>query len=131
LLGRLAELVVGARRAVVPAARPAIVIHRPFPEQISAKRLGAGIFEVVGRAAERAVGLSDLNDDQALDVVLARLGRLGVDRVLARAGARDGDEVRVGGLSFTWYRYGTDSSLEPGGPPADQPPRRRRPTSTR
>jgi GTP-binding protein len=131
LLGRLAELVVEARRAVVPAARPAIVIHRPFPEQISAKRLGAGIFEVVGRAAERAVGLSDLNDDQALDVVLARLGRLGVDRVLARAGARDGDEVRVGGLSFTWYRYGTDSSLEPGGPPADQPPRRRRPTSTR
>jgi GTP-binding protein len=130
LLGRLAELVMEARSVVVPVARPAIVIHRPFPEQIVAERLEPGVFEIVGRAAERAVGLSDLTDTQALDVVLERLRRLGVDRVLARAGARDGDEVRVGELSFTWYRYGTDSSLEPGTPEPDEGPRRR-PRSTR
>ena len=86
LVGRLAEMVVQARSVATPPARPAIVIHRPFPEQISAQRRSPGVFEVVGRAAERAVGLSDLTDDQALDVVLARLRRLGVDRVLARAG---------------------------------------------
>ena len=125
LVGRLAELVVTARTVATPPARPAIVIHRPFPEQISAQRLEPGVFEIVGRAAERAVGLSDLTDDQALDVVLARLRRLNVDRVLARAGGRDGDEVRIGELSFTWYRYGPDSSLEPGGPPAGEAPRRR------
>jgi len=116
LVGRLAELVVTARAEVVPSARAAIVIHRPFPEQITAHRIEPGVFEVVGRSAERAIGLSDLTDDQALDVVLGRLRRLGVDRVLARAGAHDGDEVRIGELSFTWYRYGPDSSLEPGAP---------------
>jgi GTP-binding protein len=116
LVGRLAELVVAARAEIVPAARAAIVIHRPFPEQITAQRLEPGVFEIVGRSAERAIGLSDLTDDQALDVVLGRLRRLGVDRVLARAGAHDGDEVRIGELSFTWYRYGPDSSLEPGAP---------------
>jgi GTPase len=130
LLGRLAQLVTEARVAVTPAATPAIVIHRPFPEQIVAERLEPGVFEIVGRAAERAVGLSDLTDDQALDVVLARLGRLGVDRVLARAGARDGDEVRVGELTFNWYRYGPESSLEPGAPAPEEGPRRR-PRSTR
>jgi GTP-binding protein len=112
LIGRLAELVSAARVEVEPS-RPAIVIHRPLGEQVTAERLGPGIFEIVGRAAERAVALSDLNDDQALDVVLGRLRRLGVDRVLARGGARDGDEVRVGELSFTWYRYGPDNSLDP------------------
>ena len=127
LVGRLAEMVARVRAEVAPAVRQEIVIHRPFPEQISAQRVEPGVFEIVGRAAERAVGLSDLTDDQALDVVLARLRRLGVDRVLARAGGRDGDEVRIGDLSFTWYRYGPDSSLEPGGPPAaDSRPRRGR-----
>jgi GTP-binding protein len=127
LVGRLAEMVARVRAEVTPAVRQEIVIHRPFPEQISAQRVEPGVFEIVGRAAERAVGLSDLTDDQALDVVLARLHRLGVDRVLARAGGRDGDEVRIGDLSFTWYRHGPDSSLEPGGPPAaDSRPRRGR-----
>jgi GTP-binding protein len=131
LVGRLAELVTRARSEVKAAVRPAIVIHRPFPEQISAQRLEPGVFEVVGRAAERAVGLSDLTDDQALDVVLARLRRLGVDRVLARSGAHDGDEVRIGELSFTWYRYGPESSLEPGAPPVQDDARPRRPRKAR
>jgi GTP-binding protein len=112
LTGRLAGLVAGARAESEPA-RPAIVIHRPLGDQILAERVQPGVFELVGRAAERAVALSDLNDDQALDVVLGRLRRLGVDRLLARAGARDGDEVRVGELSFTWYRYGPDTALDP------------------
>ena len=42
------------------------------------------------RAAERAVALSDLNDDGAQAEAVRRLRRLGVDRALARAGARDG-----------------------------------------
>ncbi len=115
LTKRLAELVVAARTEVETAA-PEIVIHRPLGEQITATRLEPGVFEIVGRAAERAVALSDLTDDQAMDVALGRLKRLGVDRVLSRAGARDGDEVRIGGLSFTWYRDGPDGLLEPEAP---------------
>jgi len=125
LVGRLAVLVDTARAAEQPA-RPAVVVHRPFGEQVEAVRLGPGVFELVGRSAERAVALSDLTDDQALDVVLGRLRRLGVDRVLARAGARDGDEVRVGELSFTWYREGPDGALDPAAQGTDTPGRRRR-----
>ncbi len=112
LTGRLAQLVVAAR-SEIEAAAPAVVIHRPLGEQIAAERVVPGVFEIVGRAAERAVALSDLTDEQAMDVVLGRLRRLGVDRVLARAGARDGDEVRIGELAFTWYRDGPDGLLEP------------------
>ena len=57
---------------------------------------------VVGRAAERAVALSDLTDAGAQAEAVRRLRRLGVDRALARAGARDGDEVTVGTMTFTW-----------------------------
>jgi GTP-binding protein len=113
LVTRLAALA-GAARAEAEAepARDAIVVHRPAGDEVAAVRLAPGIFELVGRPAERAISLSDLTDDQALDVVLGRLRRLGVDRILARAGVRDGDEVRVGELSFTWYRDGPDRSLE-------------------
>ena len=38
--------------------------------------------------------------------VVRRLRRLGVDRALARAGARDGDEITVGAMSFTWGEVG-------------------------
>ena len=48
------------------------------------------------------MAFSDLNDDGALDEAVKRLRRLGVDRALARAGVRDGDEVTVGHMTFTW-----------------------------
>ena len=117
----------GPRRGRRRAGRPSVVIHRPLPEGIGVERLGPGRFEVTGRAAERAVALSDLTDHGALDEALGRLRRLGVDRALARAGARDGDEVEVGELSFTWYRD------EQAAPAAALPgtPRRRRSGSGR
>jgi GTP-binding protein len=55
---------------------------------------------VRGRPAERAVALSDLTDAQALAYAQRRLHHLGVDRALARAGARQGDLVRIGGFTF-------------------------------
>jgi GTPase len=121
LVGRMAELVAAARAEAVSAA-PAVVVHRPAGEPVEAVRVEPGVFELHGRAVERAVALSDLTDDSALDVVLGRLRRLGVDRVLARAGAVDGDEVRVGGLSFSWFRDASSAALIAGD---DEGPRRR------
>ena len=66
------------------------------------RRAGPGAWVVVGRAAERAVALSDLTDSGAQAEAVRRLRRLGVDRALVRAGARDGDEVTVGAMTFTW-----------------------------
>jgi GTP-binding protein len=48
------------------------------------------------------VALSDLGDVQALAVAHGRLRRLGVDRALARAGAKSGDTVHIGDLAFEY-----------------------------
>jgi GTPase len=102
LTEKLAALVQEVRAAAVVEATGAIVIHRPVPEGVDVQRIAPGAWRVVGRVAERAVAFSDLNDVGALDEAVKRLRRLGVDRALSRAGVRDGDEVTVGNMTFTW-----------------------------
>jgi GTP-binding protein len=94
LLGRIAALVEEARSE--PDAPEAVVVLRPQEEGISVVREDNGIWRVAGRAAERAVAVSDMRDPDALVYVQQRLQKIGVDRALARAGARDGDVVRIG-----------------------------------
>jgi GTP-binding protein len=102
LVARLATLVDEARREAAAVASSEVIVHRPAPEGVDVQRAGEGAWLVVGRAAERAVAFSDLNDDGAQAEAVRRLRRLGVDRALARAGAREGDEVTVGSMTFTW-----------------------------
>jgi GTP-binding protein len=99
LLGKLADLVAGAR-AEVP--REGFVVHRPAPEGVVVERGPDGAFVVRGRAAQRAVAVNDITNADALAYVQHRLKRLGVDRALARAGARQGDLVHIGGFSFEY-----------------------------
>jgi GTP-binding protein len=103
LLGALSRLVTEAR-AAVPVGDGTIVIHRPLPGGIIVDKVDDGVFAVIGKGAERAVSLNDVTTDEAAAYIQDRLRRLGVDRLLARAGAKDGDLVHIGGLSFTWYR---------------------------
>ena len=123
LVGRLASLVDTARADEAQDHGP-IVVHRPAGEAaVEVERADDGSFVVGGRAALRAVALSDLTDDDALAVVQERLRRLGVERALRRAGVREGDSVHLGNLSFTYHR--DDPAL---GTPEDeeaQRPRRR------
>ena len=100
LLGRLAAIVEEAR-AASPLPVRAPVVHRPEPEGVTVTREGA-VFVVGGRQAARAVAVSDLTNPDALEHVHRRLKRIGVDRALSKAGARDGDAVRIGELSFTY-----------------------------
>jgi GTP-binding protein len=102
LIEQLAVLVNVARSAATVEATGAVVLHRPVPEGVDVQQVSPGNWRVVGRAAERAVAFSDLNDLGALDEAVKRLRRLGVDRALSRAGVRDGDEVSVGAMTFTW-----------------------------
>jgi GTP-binding protein len=102
LVERLAAMVQEVRAKALVEATGAIVIHRPVPEGVDVQRLSPGTWRVVGRVAERAVAFSDLTDVGALDEAVKRLRRLGVDRALARAGVRDGDEVTVGSMTFIW-----------------------------
>ena len=114
LVGKLADLV-SAQRAGQPVDEGTIVIHRPLPGGFTVERLDDGTFRVVGKVAERAVALNDLTSDQAADYVQGRLRRIGVDRALARAGARDGDLVHIGDLSFEWTRDQPEFTGDRGG----------------
>ncbi len=102
LVERLAPLVQETRAEAAAASSSEIIVHRPVPEGVAVERAGSGTWVVRGRAAERAVALSDLNDEGAQAEVVRRLRRLGVDRALSRAGAREGDDVTVGTMTFTW-----------------------------
>ena len=114
LAQRLAELVVVARRDEAEALEHEIVIHRPIPEEILVERDGVHGWRVTGRPAERAVRFSDLTDDQALAEIVHRLKELGVDRLLTRAGVREGDVVTIGTLSFEWWRDEAGTGLDRG-----------------
>ena len=112
LIGRLATLVDQARTAE-PESDGTIVIHRPLPEGFSVERVGEGEYAVIGKVAERAVALNDTTTDEAADYLQGRLKRLGVDRALAKAGARDGDLIHIGDVSFTWFRDQPEFTGEP------------------
>jgi GTP-binding protein len=104
LVYRLSGLVEAERAGEAAASsgrQTAPVVHRPEPEGIWVERQG-DVFVVHGRSAERAVALSDLTDADALAHAQRRLRSLGVDRALSRAGARSGDLVRVGPMSFSF-----------------------------
>ena len=102
VLGELARLVDEAR-SDEPVAE-AVVVHRPLPapQEVTVTRVDADVWAVEGRAAARAVALSDMTDPGALAYAQDRLRGLGVERALARAGAVYGDEVRIGDFSFTY-----------------------------
>jgi GTP-binding protein len=102
LVGRLATLVTEAREAAAAAGRDTFTIHRPAPEGVVVERGRDGAFEVLGRPALRAVALSDLGNTAALAYAQGRLRRLGVDKALSRAGARQGDLVRIGTYEFEY-----------------------------
>jgi GTP-binding protein len=99
LTGRLADADRRARAALPEPSQ--FVVHRPVRAGYEVVREGGG-WAVEGREAIRAVALSDLTRPDALAEAHRRLQRLGVDRALARAGARPGDPVRIGSLMFDY-----------------------------
>jgi GTP-binding protein len=99
LTGRLADAVRRARAALPEPSQ--FVVHRPVRAGYEVVREGGG-WAVEGREATRAVALSDLTRPEALAEAHRRLHRLGVDKALARAGAKPGDPVRIGSLVFDY-----------------------------
>jgi GTP-binding protein len=103
-LARAVGLMADATRhvRVVEPEPEAFIVYRPVAEGIKIERADDGGFRVLGRQAQRAVALSDLTNLEALDHAHSRLRKLGVDQALAKAGAKEGDLVHIGGLTFTY-----------------------------
>jgi GTP-binding protein len=100
LLGRLGTLI-GEARAEEPEPEPFVVL-RPAEEGFSVIRDDDGSWRVTGRSAERVVAMADLTNIEAMEYVQHRLRTMGVERALARAGAREGDVVRIGPVELDY-----------------------------
>lgn len=68
--------------------------------QFKVEKLSDGVYQVVGNKIERIVVQTDWNNEEAIVYLQHRLKRLGVERALERAGAVDGDEIRIVGRAF-------------------------------
>jgi GTP-binding protein len=79
-----------------------IVIIRPEVDGAVVERLDENQFRVRGRNVERVVALNDVTTPEALNWIDERLKKLGVDRLLSRAGAQEGDIVWIGEFSFEY-----------------------------
>jgi GTP-binding protein len=100
VVGKLAQIVAEARHAIPP--REATVILRPQPEGTYVERVGDNEFRVHGRNATRSVALNDITSPEALNYIDERLKKMGVGRLLSRAGAQDGVVVWIGDFSFEY-----------------------------
>jgi GTPase len=100
LVGQMSQEVESARLELPRPRR--FVVHRPEAAGVSVERDATGAWTVLGRAALRAVALSDLTNPEALEYAQSRLRGLGVERALTRAGVRPGDLVRIGDFEFEY-----------------------------
>jgi GTP-binding protein len=65
-----------------------------------ARNLGGHVFAVEGKAVERMVLQTEWDNEEAIAFLQHRLERMGVEKALVEAGARDGDEIRILGRAF-------------------------------
>ena len=100
LVGRMASLVHEARSEF--PEREGVVVLRPEATGAAVERIDDGEFRLVGRDVERVVALNDVTTAEALAYIDERLERLGVNRMLTRAGVADGDVIWIGEFSFEY-----------------------------
>jgi GTP-binding protein len=79
--------------------RQAYVVLRPGRPRFEVRREGER-YRVVGRGVERWVAETDLDDPRQVERLQKRLVKEGVERQLAAAGARRGDEILIGTEMF-------------------------------
>jgi GTPase len=84
----------------VAEADETVIRLAPRRERFTVGRDRTGAFEVTGRAVERWVQMTPLDNREALRYLQGRLRRAGVEKALVRAGARTGDDIVIGGVVF-------------------------------
>lgn len=65
------------------------------------------VWRVSGTAIERMVIQTDWDNDEAVAYLQHRFDRIGLDDQLIKAGARNGDEIRILGFAFNFEAAGT------------------------
>ncbi|GII81075.1 GTPase Obg [Sphaerisporangium rufum] len=104
----MAEMVAAAR-AARPVEEPTRLVIRPRQHgeaEFAVRKVGENTFQVTGAKPERWIRQTDFSNDEAVGYLADRLARLGIEKALSEAGARDGAEVVIGpmegGYLFDW-----------------------------
>jgi len=100
---------ISAARAARPAPEPTRIVLRPEPvagPDFELVRIGENAFRVRGEKPRRWILQTDFSNDEAVGYLADRLGRLGIEEALAKAGAEPGAEVLIGdednSVVFDW-----------------------------
>ena len=80
-------------------------------KQFKVVPLGGGVFRVEGPQVERMVVQTDWENEEAIAFLQHRPKRLGVEKALEKAGAVDGDEIRIVGRAFEFESVRTAEDL--------------------
>ncbi len=78
-------------------------VFRPQPKDVGAHVQKAGdTFVVVAPELERILARVDMTDPEVRQQLQRQLGRLGVRKVMEKAGVKPGDKVRCGNFEWEW-----------------------------
>ncbi len=94
---RVAALVEKARADTPPAVGYVRHVIKEDPVRVVREDEG---WRIKGKRAERAVAVTDFENEEAIERLQRRLVAMGVERMLAEKGAEEGDEVRIGEINF-------------------------------
>ena len=108
LINRVAAMVADLRREVA-AAEPERDLTETWErdrqrrdKRMVIRREERHVWRVSGAAIERMVVQTDWENDEAVAFLQHRFDRCGLDLQLAKAGAVNGDEIRILGFAFTY-----------------------------
>ena len=108
LVNRVAAMVADLRREVA-AAEPECDLPETWErdrqrrdKRMVIRREERHVWRVSGAAIERMVVQTDWDNDEAVAFLQHRFDRCGLDLQLAKAGAVNGDEIRILGFAFTY-----------------------------
>lgn len=79
-------------------------------KKFTVRKLTDGVFRVEGVWIERMVVQTDWNNEEAMAFLQHRFNRMGLEKALKKAGAVDGDEIRIVGRAFEFET--TDGGYE-------------------
>jgi GTP-binding protein len=99
---RTLDVLVAESHANEPEPETFAVLRPVTPDPVVVAREGGG-FRVRSERVERLVAQTPLGDARATRRLQRRLRALGVEAALARAGAREGDDVFIGERTFEFY----------------------------
>jgi GTP-binding protein len=96
---RLLEEARARQAATIP--EPETIIIPPQIEELRIERLKGG-YRVHNRRAERAVAMTEMDNEEGLDRLQDLLRLFGVTKALEQAGVVDGDVVFIGATELVW-----------------------------